>query len=688
VSTAAELDRVVDAFIEGRTDFARFRQVIEQQLARHPEHVGPALKRVGSLKKSGRISPALHALISRELDRSSKGDITAPFDEPEAAPAEPQAASETTGTIQPSEAAEANEATESIESIGSIEGVASKIPPVLTKTTTGPKARTEPSVSEASSRASAVPAAALPAAGTVLAGRYELEAMLGRGGMSVVYRARDLRRRGNDAGAARVGIKLVNPEYAGRDYRRALEQEASLLAELSHRGIVRMLGFDQDGEHAFMVMELLNGERLRSRLVRSHPEALPRGEAMRIIRELAEALAYLHQRKLVHRDVKPANVFLTMAGEVRLIDFGLAAPVGGSGDPEDVAPKAWTPLYASPEMLGGAAASPRDDVYSLGCVAYEILAGRHPWGSLPGDQAAHRKLRARRPAGLARPRWKVLRSALAFRAAARPANAAEFINGFFPPARPRRVMPWVAAAFLVGIASGLALRPFATDPWVQRFAPLFPAVITPAPVMPPAEVLAPERSPTEGAAAAPATVDDPAAVDAPGLDVPAAEEEPGPVAAEAESAAAPGATEAPAQQPAEDDPAGEGPVSGPEQAAIAGSPPAPDAMAFPSSRIRVSEGGGAVRLELRRPAGYSGMLSVMWRTVDGRARDGVDFVGNPSWQQAMTTLDAPSLILFIPIVDDSVPGPDRNFLVELRQLPGGPPVGSPDQVEVTILDDD
>ena len=205
MSTAAELNRAVDAFIEGRIDFARFRQLIEKQLARYPEQVGPALKRVGALKKSGRISPALHALISRELDRSSKGDITAPFDEPEATPDELQAVTEPTGTDQPAEAAEASEATQEIE------GTAVKVPPVLTKTTTGPRPRTKPSVSEPSPSRSTAPAAALPAAGTVLAGRYELEAMLGRGGMSVVYRARDLRRRGIDAGAARVGVKLVNP---------------------------------------------------------------------------------------------------------------------------------------------------------------------------------------------------------------------------------------------------------------------------------------------------------------------------------------------------------------------------------------------------------------------------------------------------------------------------------------------
>lgn len=643
-----ELERVVDAFVEGRTDFARFCREVEQQLAHHPEYVAPALERVGVLKKSGRISPALHALISRELDRSSKGDITPSFDKPEAPP-----------SVEPQEPAEAT---------------TPEAPPVLTNKASRHMAGAEPPEREASPQAPPGPAATPPATGTVLAGRYQLEAMLDRGGMSVVYRARDLRRHGLDAEAARVGIKLVTPEHAGRDYRRVLEREASLLAEFSHPGIVRMLGFDQDGECAFMVMELLSGERLRSRLVRSHPEPLPPGEAMRIIRELARALAYLHDRKLVHRDVKPANIFITTAGEVRLVDFGLAMPAGDSGDLENVALKAWTPLYASPEMLGGSAADPRDDVYSLGCVAYEILTGRHPWGSLPGDQAAQRKLRARRPAGLSRPRWKVLRKAISFQAAARPANAGEFIEGVFPPARPRRVVPWVAAALLAGIISGPALRDLATGPWLERLEPFIPAVLRPPPplppttapatpsttppalqpALPPAQVQPSEPPPEEDDAAVSVTVDEPVA------------ESP----------------EAPEEAPAEDEAA-----PGPEPAAVAQGPPAAAAMAFTSSRLRVNEG-DAVRLELSRPAGYSGMLSVLWRTVDGSARNGVDFVGNSSWQQAMTASDARSLILFIPIVDDSVPNPDRNFVVELRQLPGGPPVGTPDRLEITILDDD
>ena len=647
MSKEAELERAVDAFIEGRSDYAQFCRVVEQQLARHPEYVVRALERIALLKKSGHISPALHALISHQLDRSSKGDITVSLDVPETSPG---------------------------ESPESAEASVDAAPPVLTNRSTGPAAPPGPSASKTSPPTSPASAATPPTTGTVLAGRYRLEAMLGRGGMSAVYRAIDLRRHGPVDEAARVAIKLLDPEHAGKEYRRALEREAWLLAELSHPGIVRMLDFDRDGEHAFMVMELLSGERLRSRLVRSHPEPLPADEAMRVIRELAQVLAYLHERKLVHRDVKPSNVFVTQGGEVRLLDFGLAAPAGEAGLLEDVAPRAWTPLYASPEMLAGLDADPRDDVYSLGCVAYEILAGRHPWGSLPGDQAARRKLRARRPAGISRSRWQVLRKALAFRAVARQADAGEFLADFFPPARPRRVMPWVAAAFLAGIIAGLALTTLETDAWIERLAPLIPGVVAPPPALPPAHVLPSELLHERDGAPVPVAADQPVAEssEARGKQEPASQEPEPDLETESEP---------------EPEPESE-PEPEPEPAGMAQSRTAAAAMAFPSSRLRIKEGDDALRLELRRPAGYAGVLSVQWRTVDGSARDGVDFVGNPSWQQAMSASDARSLVLFIPIVDDSVPNPDRDFAVELRQLPGGPPVAAPDRVEVTILDDD
>ncbi|MFU8895251.1 MAG: Calx-beta domain-containing protein, partial [Gammaproteobacteria bacterium] len=117
-------------------------------------------------------------------------------------------------------------------------------------------------------------------------------------------------------------------------------------------------------------------------------------------------------------------------------------------------------------------------------------------------------------------------------------------------------------------------------------------------------------------------------------------------------------------------------------------PAAPPAISFGAREFRIIEGAGALRIELPRPAGHAGPLRVAWRTVDQSARDDVDFAGSPAWRVAEAPADARSVVIFIPIMDDDVPGPDLTFLVELRQAPGGLPVGAPSRAEVTIIDDD
>jgi hypothetical protein len=111
-------------------------------------------------------------------------------------------------------------------------------------------------------------------------------------------------------------------------------------------------------------------------------------------------------------------------------------------------------------------------------------------------------------------------------------------------------------------------------------------------------------------------------------------------------------------------------------------------MALAAGQFRISESGGALRLELRRPAGYQGPLRVLWRTVDQTARNGRDFIGSPAWQPAEAPANAASLVIFIPTVDDSIAGPDVKFLVEIRDAPQGPPLATPARAEVTIVDDD
>jgi eukaryotic-like serine/threonine-protein kinase len=425
------LDEVIDAFLEGQIDFARFCKQVEEQLTSQPGVARPALERLEVLHESGQLSPGLYSLVARVLERVTRGDVTAPIEE------------------RPAEGDDADVPALPDDAAHPLPG--RKIPPLLVNI---PAEAPRPAVT--------------PGVGSVLAGRYRLEALLERGGMGLVYRAADLRGGEHGPGPVKVGVKLVNPDFEGRGAGSALAREASLLAELSHPGVVRMLAFEPGDGNAFMVMELLDGERLASRLLRSEAGGLPVGESMTIIRELAEVLAYLHRRGVVHRDVKPANIFLTSSSGLRLLDFGLAARIGVPDRDGEDAPRAGTPLYASPEMLAGEPPDCREDVYSLGCVAYELLAGEPPGAGAPGGKPKRRKRKLARPPGLASAQWDALQAALSSAAADRPWDATAFIEAFFPPAPRRRILPWAVAALVGGVIIGAGLA--RVGPW--QLAPL------------------------------------------------------------------------------------------------------------------------------------------------------------------------------------------------------------------------
>jgi eukaryotic-like serine/threonine-protein kinase len=628
VADSRALDEVIDSFLEGRIDFARFCKLVEAQLVSRPGVAHLALARMDLLQESGQLPPGLYSLVGRVLQRSTRGDVTAPIEE------------------RPAEGGDADPPALSDDAA---DPAARKIPPRLVHTP-----------------AEAPRPAATPGVGSVLAGRYRLEGLLERGGMGLVYRAADLRGGQHGLGPAHVGVKLANPDFEGRGAACALEREASLLAELSHPGVVRMLAFEPDGGNAFMVMELLAGERLASRLLRSEAGGLPVDEAMVVIRELAEILAYVHRRGVVHRDVKPANVFLTSSSGLRLLDFGLAARIGVPDGDGEGAPRAGTPLYASPEMLAGEPPDPREDVYSLACVAYELLAGDPPGAARPDGGPTRGKRKLARPPGLTNAQWKALQAALSLEPADRPQDATGFLESFFPPAPRRRILPWMAAALVGGAIIGLGLAWI--GPW--HGGPEPPASTDPTP--------APSLEPAAGSATepAPASESQPVAEQAPAPES-MSETEPESAPAPADPAPMPEAQPTPAPPRVETPP----PVSAP-------APQRPVALALAASQFRISESGGAVRLELRRPARYQGPLRVLWRTVDQTARDGRDFIGSSGWRLAEAPADAASLVIFIPIVDDSIAGPDVTFLVEIREAPQGPPLGTPARAEVTIVDDD
>ncbi len=203
--------------------------------------------------------------------------------------------------------------------------------------------------------------------------RYLLIEQLGTGGMSVVWRGFD------DVLGRPVAVKVLSPPTAADPaFRAAIRKEARAAARLSHPNITQVYDYGETTlpggpTVSYVVMELLSGQTLGQRLVDG---ALPWREALDIAAQVAGALAAAHRRGIVHRDIAPANVMLT-AGGVKVVDFGIAALAGGRGDP-DGGGLLGTPAYVAPERLDDAPAAPAADVYALGALLYELLAGATP----------------------------------------------------------------------------------------------------------------------------------------------------------------------------------------------------------------------------------------------------------------------------------------------------------------------
>jgi serine/threonine protein kinase len=217
--------------------------------------------------------------------------------------------------------------------------------------------------------------------GVALDGRYELHSLIGEGAFGRVYRGRDRRL------ARRVAVKVIKPWWAeDPDWVRSFEHEAQLLASISDAGIVQIFDVGSAPEGLYYVAELVDGESLANRL---RSGRLPPWEACEIAEQLARALAQAHAQRVVHRDVKPANVLIASDGRVKVGDFGVARLAEGTGDAA-VATVAGTPRYMAPEQAAGGPTSPATDVYGIGIVLYEMLAGHPPF---TGETAVELALR-------------------------------------------------------------------------------------------------------------------------------------------------------------------------------------------------------------------------------------------------------------------------------------------------------
>jgi tRNA A-37 threonylcarbamoyl transferase component Bud32 len=487
--------------------------------------------------------------------------------------------------------------------------------------------------------------------GRVLDERYVIEEKLSQGGSAMIMRARDL----HDQGArnnGHIAIKTLRPELRFRPQSIArLQREFRQTRLLAHPNVVRHFGMGCDKGSWFIAMELLNGEAL-GRKLKASPKGLPAPEALRIAAACGDALAHAHDKGVTHGDVKPDNVFVTATKGVRVLDFGVAPDAAtapsASAPAEPVLPAA-TRVYASPEVLAGSKPEPRDDVFSLACVIYEMLTGRHPYGRVGADEARDAGITIERVPGLTSRQWQALAAGLAWTRDARPAHVRDLLRALSPEippaAKPSMVQSprhatlsatWrlpvraqARTAGFVALAGILAVLAIVESRYGPEPAALGETVISAG---------------AAGAAAAVSQVSD-------------------------AEVAGPGAAVTPPIAPAND-------------AVRAPAAPPPRQVSFKTESMVVSRSMTAAAIPLQLEPGAK-RVKAAWRAIDGSAVAGRDYGGPESgvanFQERQT-----DRILYVPILNDASAAGDRSFTVELTGNPSGARLGSPRRILVTI----
>jgi tRNA A-37 threonylcarbamoyl transferase component Bud32 len=257
----------------------------------------------------------------------------------------------------------------------------------------------------------------------LIGGRYRLVEHIDRGGAADVWLARD-ERLDRD-----VAVKLLGAK-ADDAFRERFAQEARRAASVTHPNVVTVFDEGQEGDDAFMVMEYVRGRTLRELIAERGP--LPPHETSRLIAQIASALDAAHSAGVLHLDVKPANVIVTETGIAKLADFGVATAAHGEAERELVG----TARYVAPERIEGQAPTPRSDVYGLGLVAYELLAGRPAFQGVETDDLLRLRLEGAAPSlrsariGIAPELDRVVAKALEREPRDRFASAGQFASAF------------------------------------------------------------------------------------------------------------------------------------------------------------------------------------------------------------------------------------------------------------------
>jgi eukaryotic-like serine/threonine-protein kinase len=479
----------------------------------------------------------------------------------------------------------------------------------------------------------------------VLRGRYEIEGQLGSGGMGTVYKALDRSRIGHGEANPHVAVKVLHEQTRGRpEALSKLRREFYCAQALAHPCVIKVYELDLEQEFPFFTMELVDGESLPKVMQRCHPAPLPRDYAWAVIREVGAGLAHAHDRGVVHGDVKPQNVMVTNNGEVRILDFGR------SGD----SATALTPAYASCELLEGREPDPRDDVFALACLSYELLAGEHPFQHHRSTEARSLKMTPRRPPGLSRRQWQALGAGLAWDRENRPSSVREWVEqldidehplGAVPLRPEAKALPLIKSKATYALIAATAAALICGIAWAVLSRPSLPAAVI-------------EAADSNTTASTPSTVDK-AVVDA-GADETDAATTDVPVAPKA---AAP-TRNAGAVNAAR-------PIDKTERISVA------------SATYSIRAGEKFAEVRVRRSTGSKGNTSFEWWTEPGSATAGTDYA-----PQTATTTFFPAgtrtVSLFIKLLPNASRKRAEAFYVVLGNPSSGTALGGVAKATVTL----
>ena len=381
--------------------------------------------------------------------------------------------------------------------------------------------------------------------GSVLRDRFLLQEKIAGGSMGVVYKAMD--RRLAEAGSKDhwVAVKVLSPELAENgNALRALQQEAAKGRCLVHPNIVRFIDLDRDDDLYFLVMEWMEGRTLADILDSKDSDAIDRDAAFRIVRQIGDALDYAHRCGIVHADVKPGNIMIMPNGDAKLFDFGVARVrqqhIDVEFDPGVLG--AITPAYSSMQVLTGEEPVAADDVFSLSCLLYRLIAGYRVFGPRNAAEASQEGMTPQPLKGLNESQWRALKKGLSYARVMRYASIREFIDALdentnepFRVEEPDRfvdddddsgvskllLLLLVVAGFaaVVGYQSGYLdpLLDRLSPPGIETAEPMPEDVVVPAmPEVAPKDAVVEET--TESQAANPVDVADTPALDEPVFD--------------------------------------------------------------------------------------------------------------------------------------------------------------------------